>query len=155
MDRPFQPSAGRRGEQSGRFERSTEMQRAVAREHSSATQRLYFAVVVVTVCAHIAYLIYLPSGGFLALRWPRTLVFHVPTVAWGIAVVGLHLPCPLTQLEKWARARANLDPLPQSGFVDRYLSGLLVPQGRTGGAQAIAFVAAAVSWAVLAARRAQ
>ncbi|OBA80286.1 hypothetical protein A9W99_17655 [Mycobacterium sp. 1164966.3] len=106
-----------------------------------------------TVCAHIAYLIYVPSGGFLALRWPRTLVLHVPAVVWGIAVVGLHLPCPLTQLEEWARARANLNPLPQSGFVDGYLAGRLVPPGRTGAAQAMAFVAAAVSWAVFAARR--
>jgi hypothetical protein len=128
------------------------MHRVVAREHGSASDGLYSAAVVATVCAHIAYLLYLPSGGFLALRWPRTLIIHIPTVIWGIAVVGLHLPCPLTELEKWVRGRAHLDPLPPSGFIDRYLSGVLVPHGRTGAAQATAFVAAGVSWGVLIAR---
>ena len=32
-----------------------------------------FAAVILTVGAHIAYLVYLPSGGFLALRWPRSM----------------------------------------------------------------------------------
>ncbi len=116
-------------------------------------KKVYFAAVVVTVGAHFAYLIYLPSGGFLALRWPRTIVLHVPAVAWGVAVIGLRLPCPLTSLESWARRRANMDPLPTTGFVDRYAAGLLFPSGRTGVAQALAFVATAISWGAFAARR--
>ncbi len=113
-------------------------------------KKMYFATVVATVGAHFAYLIYLPSGGFLALRWPRTIVLHIPTVAWGVAVVGLRLPCPLTSLESWARRRADLDPLPTTGFIDRYVEGLLIPPGRTGVAQSLAFVAAAVSWGLFA-----
>ncbi|MFZ1177331.1 MAG: DUF2784 domain-containing protein [Mycobacterium sp.] len=114
-------------------------------------KKSYFPAVVVTVGVHFAYLVYVPSGGFLALRWPRTIVLHVPAVAWGVAVIGLKLPCPLTSLESWARRRANMDPLP-TGFVDRYVAGLLFPSGRTGVAQALAFVAAAISWGVFAAR---
>jgi hypothetical protein len=38
------------------------------------------AAVVLTVGAHLAYLIYLPSGGFLALRWPRSMALHIPVV---------------------------------------------------------------------------
>jgi Protein of Unknown function (DUF2784) len=117
-----------------------------------AMKKMHYATVVATVGAHFAYLIYLPSGGFLALRWPRTIVLHIPTVVWGVAVVGLRLPCPLTALESWARRRADMDPLPATGFIDRYVAGLLIPSGRTGVAQASAFVAAAVSWGVLAAR---
>jgi hypothetical protein len=113
---------------------------------------MYFAAVALTVCAHIAYLVYVPSGGFLALRWPRTIVLHVPTVVWGVAVVATPLPCPLTWLERWARGRAAMDPLPDTGFVDRYLIGVLVPRGRTGAAQTAAFAAAAVSWGLLASR---
>jgi Protein of Unknown function (DUF2784) len=115
-------------------------------------KKMYFAAVVPTVGAHFAYLMYLPIGGFLALRWPRTMVLHVPTVAWGVAVIGLELPCPLTELESWARRRADMDPLPTTGFVDRYVAGVVFPTGRTGAAQALAFVAAAVSWGVFAAR---
>lgn len=114
--------------------------------------KVYVAGVVATVAAHFAYLLYVPSGGFLALRWPRTMALHVPAVAWGVAVVALRLPCPLTTLESWARRRAAMDPLPTTGFIDRYVAGPLVPSGRTDAARGLAFVAAAVSWGVFAAR---
>ncbi|OBH53597.1 DUF2784 domain-containing protein [Mycobacterium sp. E2479] len=112
----------------------------------------YVAVVAVTVGAHLAYLLYVPCGGFLALRWPKSIVLHVPAVAWGVAVVVLRLRCPLTSVESWARRRAEMDPLPTSGFIDRYVTGHFVPPGRVGAAQALAFTAAAVSWSLLARR---
>lgn len=116
-------------------------------------KRIYTAVVALTVGTHFAFLIYLPSGGFLALRWPRSIVLHVPIVAWGVAVVGLGLPCPLTSLERWARTRAGMDPLPITGFIDRYVAGVLYPSNGTRTAQALAFVAAAVSWVMFASQR--
>lgn len=116
-------------------------------------KKAHFAVVVVSVGAHFAYLLYLPSGGFLALRWPRTIWLHLASVCWGVAVVTLPVPCPLTSLEDWARARAGMEPLPSTGFVDRYVEGVLYPPGGTGAAQALAFIAAALSWVALAARR--
>jgi Protein of Unknown function (DUF2784) len=116
-------------------------------------KKAHFAVVVVSVGTHFAYLIYLPSGGFLALRWPRTIWLHLASVCWGVAVVTLPVPCPLTSLEDWARAGAGMKPLPSTGFVDRYVEGVLYPPGRTGAAQALAFIAAAVSWIELARRR--
>lgn len=115
-------------------------------------RKLYVAVVAVTVGAHLAYLVYVPCGGFLAMRWPKSIVLHVPAVAWGVAVVVLRLRCPLTSVESWARRRADMDPLPVSGFIDRYVTGYVVPPGRVGAAQALAFTAAAVSWGVFARR---
>ncbi|CQD20874.1 hypothetical protein BN000_05054 [Mycobacterium europaeum] len=112
----------------------------------------YVAAVVLTVGMHLAYLAYLPVGGFLALRWPRTITLHRAAVAWGVAVVTLELPCPLTALESWARRRAAMNPLPATGFVDRYVEGLFVPSGRVGAAQFLAFVSAAVSWGLFAGR---
>ncbi|OBI48276.1 hypothetical protein A5707_17885 [Mycobacterium kyorinense] len=112
-------------------------------------KRLHFAFVVGTVSAHFTYLIYLPSGGFLALRWPRTLWLHIPAVVWGVGVVTLNLPCPLTSLEEWSRANAGMDSLPTTGFVDRYIAGHFYPSNRTGTAQALAFAAAALSWGAL------
>jgi hypothetical protein len=41
-------------------------------------------------------------------------------------------------------------PLPTTGFIDRYIAGVVYPAGRTGIAQALAFGAAATSWAALA-----
>lgn len=115
-------------------------------------KKVYAGAVAATVAAHFAYLVYVPSGGFLALRWPRTMALHVPAVAWGVAVVVLPLPCPLTSLEAWARRRAAMEPLPTTGFIDRYVTGLLLPTGRIGAAQALAFVSAAVSWGLFASR---
>lgn len=111
---------------------------------------VYLVGVVATVAAHFAYLIYLPVGGFLALRRPRTLALHVPVVLWGLGVVGLHFPCPLTWLEQRVRARGGFDPLPPGGFVDRYVDGVLYPSGGTRRARTAAFTAAGVSWVMLA-----
>jgi uncharacterized membrane protein (GlpM family) len=108
------------------------------------------AAVVLTVGAHLTYLVYLPSGGFLALRWPRSIALHVPVVIWGVAVVVVGLRCPLTELEQRARARAGMDRLPESGFIDRYVNGVFYPANRTGAAQALAFSAAVVSWVMFA-----
>ena len=120
--------------------------RRTAREQSFST------AVGAVVILHFAYLLYVPSGGFLALRSPRTLVLHIAAVAWGVAVIGLKLPCPLTSLESWARRHAKMDPLPTTGFIDRYVEGFFVPSGRIGVAQGLAFVTAAVSWAAFVAR---
>ena len=78
------------------------------------------------------------------------MALHVPVVIWGVGVVAFELPCPLTELEQRARARAGLELLPSSGFVDRYDDGVFYPSNRTGAAQALAFSAAAVSWVMFA-----
>ena len=109
--------------------------------------------VALTVVAHLAYLIYLPSGGFLALRRPGSIALHIPVVVWGVGVVLFDIPCPLTELEQRLRARAGLDLLPSTGFIDRYVAGIVYPADRTRTAQALAFGAAITSWAVLAWKR--
>src|SRR5437764_335966 len=101
----------------------------------SVTRGCYAVVVVTAVATHFSYLAYLPSGGFVALRWPRSLWLHLPVVAWGVAVVTCELPCPLTEAEKWARARAGLAVLPADGFIGRYVDGVLYPAGATRRAQ--------------------
>ncbi len=117
--------------------------------------RRYVAAVAVTVGAHFGYLLYLPSGGFLALRWPRSIVLHLPAVGWGVCVVAFELPCPLTRLEEWARVRAGMNPLPTAGFTERYVAGVCYPSHATRIAQALAFAAAALSWVLLACRHRQ
>jgi len=107
---------------------------------------MYATLVILTVGAHFAFLIYVASGGFLALRFRRTIWLHVPAVVWGVAVVVCHLPCPLTWLETWARTRAGMGSLPGSGFIGHYVAGVLYPVNDTGVAQALAFSAVVVSW---------
>jgi hypothetical protein len=111
---------------------------------------LYIILVVLAAAAHFAFLIYLPSGGFLALRWPRTIWLHVPIVVWGVGSVALHWPCPLTSIERWARERAGMGQLPSAGFIDHYVNGVVYPQGATGAVQLLAFAAVVVSWILFA-----
>lgn len=106
----------------------------------------YAALVWSVVAAHFAFLIYLPSGGFMALRWRRSIWLHVAVVLWGIGSVALHFWCPLTALEQWARPRAGLPELGSAGFIDHYITGVMYPAGGTGYAQAAAFTAVLVSW---------
>ena len=113
-------------------------------------KKVHLATVIASVVAHFGFLIYLPSGGFMALRWRRTFWLHLPAVCWGLAVVTADVPCPLTTLEQRARVSAGLEPLPESGFIGRYVAGVLFPARQTGVAQALAFLSAAVSWVVLA-----
>ncbi|MBV9090297.1 MAG: DUF2784 domain-containing protein [Mycobacteriaceae bacterium] len=106
----------------------------------------YIMVVAAVVVAHFAFLGYVAGGGFLALRWPRTIGLHVAAVLWGIGSVALHFPCPLTWLERWARAHAGMGKLPSGGFIDHYVTGVLYPAGAIGAVQAVAFGAVAISW---------
>lgn len=121
---------------------------------------LFTGLVWLAVVLHYAFLIYLPSGGFLALAmrnaghrvWSRRLIrLHVAVVLWGLGSVLLHFWCPLTALEQWARPRAGMAPLGSAGFIDHYINGVVYPSGATGYAQAMAFAAVVVSWTLYAA----
>lgn len=81
----------------------------------------------VTVAVHFAALLYIGLGGFLAWRWPRSIFVHVFFAAWGVLVNVLPIPCPLTALEDWLRARQGLGPLP-GGFNEYYIYDDLIPR---------------------------
>ena len=109
--------------------------------------RLACTVLVwLAVAAHMAFLIYLPLGGLLALRWRRTIGVHVVAVLWAVASVAGRLPCPLTDLERWARARAGMAPLDPGGFIDHYITGVLYPAAAAGYVQAALAAVVAASW---------
>ena len=110
-------------------------------------------MVFLTVAGHFAFLAYLVIGGFIAVRRPRTIVLHLAAVAWGIGSVVWHWPCPLTELERWARSWAGLAPLPPEGFNEHYLTGVLYPAHAVGTVQALVFTAVALSWGLVAAAR--
>lgn len=112
----------------------------------------YTIVVIVTVALHFAFLCYLVVGGFLAWRWPATIGLHLAAVIWGAASLTVGLPCPLTDLERLARARAGMGELAPAGFIDHYLDGVLYPVEWTTLIQALAFVAVLVSWVGLSIR---
>lgn len=109
--------------------------------------RPLFAVLVwLVAAAHFAFLVYLPSGGFLALRWRRSIWLHLAAVLWALASVAVGLWCPLTALEQWARGGAGMAPLSSAGFIDHYITGVVYPAAATGLVQAAVLAAVLVSW---------
>lgn len=97
------------------------------------------------VVLHYGYLAYLVSGGFLAWRWPRSIVAHVLATVWAVLIVVTKVPCPLTALQNNLRERAGQQPLGGS-FIDTYVRGTLFPADRIGLAQALVGVVVVTSW---------
>jgi hypothetical protein len=102
-------------------------------------------LVTVILVVHFGYLLYVILGGFLAWRWPRLFWPHLVAGAWGLAVVGIPLECPLTTAENWAREQAGLARQSQ-GFIDRYIEGVLYPSRYTVLLQLLVAVVVVGSW---------
>jgi Protein of Unknown function (DUF2784) len=109
---------------------------------------MYQSVVGLVVVVHFAFIGYVVIGGFLALRWRRTIWLHIAAVIWGIAIAAKRVDCPLTWLERWARARAGMAPLPPDGFIGHYITGVIYPAGWLVGVQLVSFAVVALSWAL-------
>ncbi|MFC3964980.1 DUF2784 domain-containing protein [Nocardia jiangsuensis] len=88
----------------------------------------YRLVADATMVVHYAFVAYVVVGGFLACRWPRTIWLHIAAVAWGFGGILLGYDCPLTALESYARERGGEAPLPGSGFIAHYITGVLYPE---------------------------
>lgn len=113
----------------------------------------YAIVVVLTVAAHLAFIAYMVTGGFLALRWPKTIWLHIPVVIWGIAIELIDFVCPLTWLERWARPKAGMAPLPADGFIDHYLTGVVYPANYANLVLVLALLTVVASWVLVARSR--
>jgi hypothetical protein len=100
---------------------------------------LYIIVVAVVAVAHFAFIGYLVVGGFVALRWPRTIFLHIVAVVWA-----------LTELERWAGARAGTSPLPSDGFIAQYITGVLYRADAVGVVEGVVFAVVIVSWGLFA-----
>ncbi len=109
----------------------------------------YTAVVAVTVAVHFAFVAYGVIGGFLALRWPKSIWLHVPVVLWCVAIEIVDFICPLTALERWARTRAGMAPLPPDGFIDYYITGVWYPASYEYPVLAVVLLVVLVSWVLV------
>lgn len=107
---------------------------------------MYHIVVAIAIVAHFGFLCYVIVGGFVALRWRRTIWLHVPAVLWGIAITTAGLDCPLTWLERWSRAKAGMAPLPTEGFIAHYITGVLYPTSWAGVLPVVVFALVAAPW---------
>lgn len=91
---------------------------------------LYRALADATVVLHLAFVAFVVLGGLLVLRWPRLAVLHLPAAAWGVIIELQGWICPLTPMENRFR-RMGGESGYAGGFVERYLLGILYPEGLT------------------------
>ncbi|MEV4898408.1 DUF2784 domain-containing protein [Nonomuraea sp. NPDC059023] len=91
----------------------------------------YRLIAEAAMLVHFAFLVYMAVGGFLAWRWPRTIWIHLGVVAWGVLSITTGVECPLTLVEDWGRERAGQAGLPDSGFIDHYIEGVIYPEEYT------------------------
>ncbi|MCG8295144.1 DUF2784 domain-containing protein [Pseudomonas entomophila] len=91
---------------------------------------LYRLAADTLVLFHLSFILLVLFGGLLALKHRRALFIHLPALAWGLAVEGLHLECPLTAWENRLRAAAGDSGYP-GGFVEHYIWPVIYPAGLT------------------------
>jgi hypothetical protein len=84
------------------------------------------ALAEAVVVVHMAFLVYMVLGGFLALRrfaliWP-----HIAVIVYSFYVTLTSFTCPATSLEKWLREMGGQAPY-EGSFIAQYLRGTLYP----------------------------
>lgn len=96
---------------------------------------------------HMAFLVYVAVGGFLAWKWPRAFWPHLACALYGLGVTVIGWACPLTRIENWGRERAGQAGLSSEGFIEHYLTGVIYPTEHLLTAQLLVALSVAVSWA--------
>jgi len=105
----------------------------------------------VILALHLAYLAFIPVGGFLAIRWPRLIWPHLIAVAIGLVSITVKFDCPLTTWEQWLRRKGGQRAY-TDGFVDHYLTGRIYPHGYAWAVQVIFAACVVASYAVIVGR---
>src|SRR5437870_4673554 len=95
---------------------------------ASNVRMLYAADLVMAI--HFAFVVFVPFGALLALRWRWIPWIHLPAAAWGVFISLTGGACPLTDAENALRASAG-EPGYSGGFIEHYLLGGLSPPGAT------------------------
>lgn len=108
---------------------------------------LYRLIADAAMVVHLAFLAYVALGGFLAWRRPRMIWPHIACALYGLGVTVIGWNCPLTYLENWGRQKAGQNGLPEAGFIDHYITGIVYPADHLLTAQLTVAVVVAVSWA--------
>ena len=113
---------------------------------------MYVALADAVLVVHLAYLAFIPLGGFLALRWPRVVWAHIAAVAVALVSITIGFDCPLTTWEQSLRRRGGQSAY-RDGFVDHYLTGHVYPHGDAWVVQVVFGVCVVASYALMLRRR--
>ena len=93
---------------------------------------LYSNAADLVMAIHLAFVLFVPFGALLALKWSWIPWVHLPAAAWGFIVSLTGGACPLTVAEKALRASAG-EAGYSGGFIEHYLFGALSAPALPGG----------------------
>ena len=79
---------------------------------------------------HLAFIIFVILGGFLAIRWTWLKWAHLPAMIWAAALEFGGWICPLTPLEIWLLREGGKAGY-EGGFIEHYGLSILYPSGLT------------------------
>ncbi len=84
----------------------------------------------VVVALHVAFILFVVFGAFLAWRWRWVVVIHLPAAIWGALIEFTGWLCPLTPLENALRIQAGSEGY-SGGFIEHYIIPIVYPGGLT------------------------
>tara|TARA_B100001123_G_C15311254_1_gene1024432 strand:+ start:1092 stop:1460 length:369 start_codon:yes stop_codon:yes gene_type:complete len=87
---------------------------------------MYYLAAKMTLIIHFVFILFVIFGGLLFFISKKTILFHVPTLIYGIYIELAHRVCPLTYLENWLLYKANLKGY-STGFVQKYIEPIVYP----------------------------
>ncbi|HSG50213.1 MAG TPA: DUF2784 domain-containing protein [Longimicrobiales bacterium] len=91
---------------------------------------LYRLAADALVLLHGAWLAFTVLGALLVVRWPKVMWVHLPIVAWGALVEFTGWVCPLTPWENQLRRMGGEEGY-AGGFIERYVTAVIYPEGLT------------------------
>jgi hypothetical protein len=97
---------------------------------------LYCIAADAVALVHLGFIVFVPFGALLALRWRWIPWLHLPAAAWGLLLELTGRACPLTDLEKALRSLAGA-PTYAGGFIEHYLVNPISPGGLAKEAQVV------------------
>ena len=77
---------------------------------------------------HLLFILFVVLGGWLVLRIPKLVWFHLSAAAWGAFIEFSGRVCPLTPLENQLRIASGSAGF-SGGFIERYLIPVVYPSG--------------------------
>ncbi|MBT9439852.1 MAG: DUF2784 family protein [Desulfobacterales bacterium] len=95
---------------------------------------LYRLLADAIIIIHLIFILFVISGGLLALRNKRWSIVHLPAVLWAAAIEFKGWICPLTPLENWFREKGG-NAIYQGDFIEHYLLPIIYPADLTRGLQ--------------------
>src|SRR5947208_1055609 len=91
---------------------------------------LYSLAADLVTALHLAFVLFVLLGGFMAWRWRRVIYAHLPSVLWGALIEFNGWICPLTPLENYLRMKAGAATYAGS-FTEHYILLLIYPTALT------------------------